>query len=84
MKIEKSTKLNAHGVKDSANMWRTFNGAHYEHLECNPTPKVIAAYRAAGVRCRHVRNAARQIDDLFCHHEDRDLAHEVHDTMERP
>jgi hypothetical protein len=78
--IRRATGLNPHGVKDSANMWRTFNGEHFNHWMVGPTRAQIAAYRAAGVRCRHVRSIARQIDDLFVHHADEELAAQVDAT----
>lgn len=62
--IEKRTGLNHCGVKNSADMWRTFNGAHYAHWTSEAVEDEAARLRAQGVRCRRVK------DELFIHHED--------------
>ena len=71
MEIEKRTKLNANGVKDSANMWRTFGGEHYGHWAICPSAERIAAYRAAGLKCRRIK------DELFLRHADEARAAEL-------
>lgn len=63
--IEKKTRLNLHGVKDSADMWRTIKGHHYICWAICPEQGLIVAYRAAGVRC------ALRGEELFVHHEDK-------------
>ena len=68
---------NSHGLKDSIDMYRTFNGHHYiAWLSC-PSEDRIAAYRIAGVRCK------RRGDELFIHHMDRDDASAVDAKIER-
>lgn len=62
--MAKTTKLNTAGVKNSADMYRTFNGAHYPHWAIDPSPDYVKRLRAAGVRCRRVGV------ELFIHHED--------------
>lgn len=62
--IVKNTRLNQHGVKNCADMWRTFNGEHYSHWTICPTPELIAKLRSAGVKCRRVG------EELFVRHAD--------------
>lgn len=69
--MEKNRGLNHFGVKNSANMWRTYGGEPYPHWAICPTPELIAAYRAAGVRCRRVG------EELFVHEADQGAAAEV-------
>lgn len=61
-------KLNGNGVKDSANMWRTFGGEHYGHWAICPSAERIAAYRASGIKCRRIR------DELFVREADESAA----------
>lgn len=67
----KNDTRNPAGVKDSANLYRTFGGAHYVHWEIDPSADYIKALRAAGVRCRRVGC------ELFVHHEDQKKAEPV-------
>jgi hypothetical protein len=62
---EKVRKLNQNGVKDSANMWRTFDGEHYGHWAIYPSGERISAYRAAGIKCRRIKDElfVRQADE---------------------
>lgn len=64
-------RLNHAGVKNSANMWRTFGGELYPHYAIEPTEEQIAAYRAAGVKCRRVGV------ELFVREADQALAAQV-------
>jgi hydrogenase maturation factor HypE len=79
----KATGLNHNGVKNSSDMWRTFNGAYYGHFEIEPADEHVKAYREAGVRCRHVRIPSRGVNDLFVHHEDEALAAKVYDDIQQ-
>lgn len=67
--------LNPNGVKDSADMWRTFDGAHYPAWLICPSKERVAAYRAAGIRCRRIK------DELFVHHMDTDEAAKIDSQM---
>lgn len=68
---EKRTRRNHSGVKNSADLYRTFDGDHYPQWEIEPRPEYITNLRAAGVRCRRVKG------ELFIHHADVDLARTV-------
>lgn len=59
---------NAHGVKESANCYRTIDGARYDCWISCPSAARVTAYRAAGIRCR------RQGEELFVHQMDTDMA----------
>lgn len=52
------------GVKDSANMYRTFGGAHYAHWAIEPPERYVKRLRAAGIRCRRVG------EEFFVHLDD--------------
>ncbi|RVC71327.1 hypothetical protein EN759_00490 [Mesorhizobium sp. M00.F.Ca.ET.038.03.1.1] len=73
----KSRKLNNFGVKDSANMWRTIKGEHYGQWTSDFDEELIAAYRAAGVRC------AKRGDELFVCNKDWDAAAAVDEKMRK-
>lgn len=62
---------NAHGVKDSADCWRTIGGYRYDAWMSCPSEDRIASYRKAGVRCR------RFGEELFVHQLDTDMARAV-------
>jgi hypothetical protein len=68
MSDTKKTTLNAHGVKDAADMWRTFNGEHYIQWMSFPPDERIKGYRAAGIKCRRVG------EELFVRQSDKDKA----------
>ena len=69
--IEKRTRLNRNGVKASSDMWRTIAGVSYVAWLSYPSPDLIAAYRANGVRCRRLGQ------ELFVHHMDRAFARSI-------
>ena len=71
MSERKVRKLNQNGVKDSANMWRTYGGEHYGHWAICPSVERITAYRAAGIKCRRVK------DELFVREADEAKAAEL-------
>lgn len=48
----KTNRRNANGVKNSADLYRTFNGEHYIAWISFPSQERIDAYRCAGVKCR--------------------------------
>lgn len=68
VRITKRNNRNASGVKDSANLYRTFGGAHYMAWVICPTEELIKTYRENGIRCKRIK------DDLFIHHADEDKA----------
>jgi hypothetical protein len=72
---------NPFGVKDSADCWRTINGVRWPQWRCEPSDTIIAAYRAAGVRCRKIKHKDGATD-LMIHPDDRDKATEVDSRVE--
>lgn len=75
MALEKSDKRNPFGVKNCADMYRTFNGEHYGQWMSFPSVARVKAYRAAGVRCRRIG------EELYVHHMDEDDASKVDAEM---
>ena len=67
---------NQHGFKDTADSYRTFKGERYVGWLVNPSPDLIAAYRAAGLKCRRIG------DELFLRETDQEAAHEINETKE--
>lgn len=59
---------NAQGLKDSINCYRTVDGYRYDAWISCPSQDRIAAYRAAGIRCRKFG------EELFVHQLDTDMA----------
>lgn len=68
---DKRRHLNHSGVKNSADMWRTFGGEHYNQWTSEFDDNLVKAYRAAGVKCA-VRNG-----ELFVRNTDQDRASAV-------
>jgi hypothetical protein len=66
--VMRTNHRNEHGVKYSADLYRTINGVEYVCWMSFPSEDRIKAYRAAGIRCR------RQKEELFVHHMDADDA----------
>ncbi|MDE4914798.1 hypothetical protein [Methylobacterium sp. 092160098-2] len=64
---------NHHGVKNSAECWRTVEGVRWPQWRCEPSATIIAAYRAKGIRFRKVRHKDGATD-LFVHPEDHAVA----------
>jgi hypothetical protein len=62
---------NQAGVKDASDCYRTFKGEHYTAWTSFPSEERIAAYRAAGLKCRRLG------DELFMRAIDCDEAHEI-------
>jgi hypothetical protein len=56
--------LNSSGVKDSAGMWRTFNGVRYPHWSTEQYDGQALEMWRAGVRCR------RRGCEIFVHPDD--------------
>lgn len=65
---EKRDGRNHAGVKDSCDLYRTFNGDHYPSWEIAPTAEYIKALRAAGVRVRTLKIDGET--QSFIHHAD--------------
>lgn len=76
MDAARTWKKNANGFKDSGDTYRTFDGAHHSAWLICPTESRIAKYRAAGVRCRRVK------DVLYVHVVDEDIARSVDQASE--
>lgn len=68
---KKRRKLNGNGLKDSCDMWRTYNGEHYGAWLICPSEARVKAYRAAGIKCRRIK------DELFVRDDDLDIAREI-------
>jgi hypothetical protein len=66
-----TNRRNQNGVKASCDLYRHFNGELFVAWLIYPTAERIAAYRAAGVRCRRLKQ------DLFIHDDDRNLARDI-------
>jgi len=64
-------RRNPHGVNDAIDCYRTFGGERYPAWMSFPSAEHIAAYRAAGVRCRKIG------EELFVHEDDINLAGRV-------
>lgn len=62
---------NAHGVKESSDCYRTFSDGRYDCWMSCPSDERIAAYRAAGIRCK------RRGEELFVHQMDTDMATKI-------
>lgn len=67
-----SGQRNHFGYNDTADCYRTINGVRYIGWLVSPSSDRIAAYRAAGVRCRKVR-----ADELFIAEADTDIAQNI-------
>lgn len=59
---------NQHGMKNTVDRVRRFNGAEYIGWMAHADGKLLDEYRAAGIRCRRVGG------DVFIHHMDEDDA----------
>ena len=59
---------NALGLKESVNCYRTFGGYRYDCWLSCPSEGRIAAYRAAGIRCKRIG------EELYVHQLDTDMA----------
>lgn len=66
--LEKRNRRNDAGVKNSADLYRTFNGDHYPQYAIDASNEYVARLRAAGVRCRRLGQ------ELFVHNGDIALA----------
>lgn len=72
---EKRDHRNAHGVKDSADLYRTVRGVHYAQYSNAYVEKRIVAYKAAGIRFRSIKYDG--VAELFVPKEDWDRAREI-------
>lgn len=69
---------NRFGVKDSIDCYRTIKGERYVAWLVNPTQDCVAAYRAAGIKCRRING------ELFIRFVDQSRAlDEIEATPER-
>jgi hypothetical protein len=66
--IQINNKRNQNGVKDSANMYRTFGGEHFIQWTSDFNAEMVATYRAAGVKVRVVK------DEMFIRQADTEKA----------
>jgi hypothetical protein len=66
-----TNRRNRNGVKASCDQYRHFNGNLYIAWLIYVTPERVAAYRAAGIRCRRVKG------ELYIHDDDRKLARDT-------
>ncbi len=60
-RASRTNRRNQHGVKASCDCYRTIKGHEFQAWTSCPSADRIAAYRAAGVRCRRFK------DELFVH-----------------
>jgi hypothetical protein len=67
----KNNKRNQAGVKYATDCYRTFGGVYYTAWMSFPSKERIAAYRAAGLKCRRVG------DELFMRGVDCDSASDI-------
>jgi hypothetical protein len=68
MQIEITNKRNEHGVKYSADQYRTINGEHYICWMFYVDAEIVEAYRAAGLKCRAIKG------ELYLRNSDIDAA----------
>lgn len=68
--------MNAYGLKNSCDMYRTFDGVRYIQWENDFSERRGKAYRSAGVKCRRV------LGELFIRESDRTLAQTVYASLE--
>jgi hypothetical protein len=60
---------NHHGVKNSAECWRTVDDVRWPHWRCDPTDRIVAAYREKGILYSRIKHKDGSTD-LFVHPED--------------